>query len=147
MRSLSRFRSCTIRSESFRLSTFVPLGSSRRGERVCRFMFPAGRAIPDLNHVVGNHTEPDPALHTVSPLQYADATFASCPPPLPTTKPALPVETFAFRTLGVSIGHRNPFHSHRLGGFLVLPRIKSRISSDPAGYPSKFPSVYLDRRE
>src|SRR5690348_7448174 len=121
-------------------------------------MFLHGETTPDLNYIVGNHTEPDPALHavesaiqaaahTVSPFQYADPTFASCPPPLPTTKPALSVKTFAFRTLGVSIGHRNPFHSHRLGGFLVLPGIKSRISSDRAGYPSKFPLVDLDRRE
>jgi hypothetical protein len=140
MRSLRRYRSFTIRSKPLLVSGFITLGSTSRGEQVLLFVFPAGRDNPDLNQIVGNHTEPDPALHAVestiqaaphpvSPFQGADAPLASGSPPLPTTKPTLPIKSFAFRTLGLLIRHRKPPHSHGAGSFFILLRVEPRIPS------------------
>jgi hypothetical protein len=91
--------------------------SSIKREREVGHSDPLQReTAPDLDHVIGDHTQSHPTLHTVEPaipaathsmsaFQGADVTFASGPPPLSTTKPALPIESFAFRTLGLLIRH------------------------------------------
>ena len=143
MRSRRRFRSFTIRSEPLLVSSFIPLGSTRRGSRCCYSCSLRGETTPDLNHIVGDHTESHPALHavesaiqaaahTVSPFQRADAALTSGPPPLSTTKPALPIKSFAFRTLRLLIRHRKPSHSHGAGSFFILLRVESRIRGHSA---------------
>src|SRR5437899_12561795 len=82
----------------------------------------------------------------MSPFQGADAALTSGPPPLSTTKPALPIKSFAFRTLRLLIRHRKPSHSHGAGSFFILLRVEPRIRSHPSRNPAKSPLVDLDRR-
>src|SRR6266852_5676723 len=86
---------------------------------------------PDLDHIIGDHTQSHPTLHAVepaiqaathsmSPFQGADAALTSGPPPLSTTKPALSIKSFAFRTLRLLIRHRQPSHSQGAGSVFIL---------------------------
>ena len=74
----------------------------------------------DIDEVVPDHTESDPALHSsissvpaagkpVPPLDHADASFASGPPLLAVAEPALLLLAFAFRAPGVAIGNADAF--------------------------------------
>ena len=111
----------------------------------------------DLDHVIGDHTQSHPTLHAVepaiqtathsmSPFQGADVALTSSPPALSTTKPALPIKSFAFCTLRLLIRHRKPSHSHGAGGLFILLRVKSCIRSHPSRNATESPLVDLDRR-
>src|SRR5712664_2798325 len=133
------------------------LGSIKR-DREASHSGPLQReAAPDLDHIIGDHTQSHPTLHAVepairatthsmSPFQGADAALTSGSPPLSTTKPALPIKSFAFRALRLLIRHRQPSHAHGAGSFFILLRVEPRIRGQPSWNPAKSPLVDLDRR-
>lgn len=99
---------------------------------------------PDLDNIIGYHTQSYPALHAVeSALQAPTHTMSRFsalmrpshpgPPPLSTTKPALSITSFAFRTLRLLIRHRKPSHAHGTGSFFILLRVEPRTSGPQAG--------------
>ena len=74
----------------------------------------------DVDEVVGDHAEPDPALHAgiafvaaavepVSPFDHADAPLASGPPFLAVAEPALLLLALALGALGGAIGNADAF--------------------------------------
>ena len=75
-----------------------------------------GHDAADVDKIISDHAEADPALHsgiapvaaaieTVSPLDHADATLASGAPFLAVAKPALLLLAFALGALGRAIGN------------------------------------------
>src|SRR5437764_370405 len=85
----------------------------------------------DVEEIVGDHAEPDPALHSgfslvaaavepVPPFDHADAAFASGPPFLAVAEPTLLLLAFALKTFGRAIGNRDAFDAHCFGCCLVL---------------------------
>jgi hypothetical protein len=89
-----------------------------------------GQVRTNVDEIVGDDAEPDPALHavksfvaaTIQPVslfENADAAFASRAPFLKLLEPALFLELFPRRALGGVAGNRNAPHSHLLGlGFI-----------------------------
>ena len=74
-----------------------------------------GHCRADVDEIVGDHTEPDPTLHStfalvpattepMSPLGHTDATLTSGAPFLAVAEPALLLLASAFGTLGGTVG-------------------------------------------
>ena len=87
---------------------------------------PLGQRASNINEVIRNHTEPDPAFHsiitfvpaaieTVPPLGDADAPLRSGPPFLTLAEPAFLLLAFAFCAFGGAIGNANAFDALRFG--------------------------------
>ena len=81
-----------------------------------------GQVGTDMNHVVCDHAESDPAPHAVRPLverspqpmasfENTDAAFAACAPFLKLFEPTLFLALLAGGTLGVLARNRHPFDS------------------------------------
>src|SRR5262249_3774771 len=79
----------------------------------------------DVDDVVGDNAEANPAVHsveafvaaaieTVSPLDHADAPLASGPPFLPIAEPALLLLAFALTAFAGAIGNAHALDAHRL---------------------------------
>src|SRR5713101_1448894 len=154
---LSRLWSGADETESPLLFSSALLSSIKHDREVGHSGPLQRETAPDLDHIIGDHTQSHPTLHavesaiqaathTMSPFQGADAALASGPPPLSTTKPALPIKSFAFRTLRLLLRHRKPSHSHGAGSFFILLRVEPRIRGHPSRNPAKSPLVDLDRR-
>ena len=79
-------------SEPLLAFTIGPFGSPRRTERVFLYISLQGETAPDLNHIVGNHTEPHPALHAVESAVQAAHTRRTKSHSLTLTDPVLPSE-------------------------------------------------------
>src|SRR5436305_5491427 len=89
-----------------------------------------GQVGADMNDVVGDHTQSDPAPNAVrpsiqrspqpmSPLENTDATFAAGTPFLKLLEPALLLPLLARRAFGVMARNRHPTDAHLLGlGFV-----------------------------
>src|SRR5690348_9649065 len=71
---------------------------------------------PEVDDIVGNHAEPNPAVHSevtlvaaslepVAPLDHADASLASDAPLLAVAEPALTLLALALGALGRAIGN------------------------------------------
>src|SRR5437867_1893175 len=89
------------------------------------------QAATDLDNVVGNHSEANPAPHTfepsiptaiqsVAPLQHTNAAFASGPPALPGPEPTRSLQFSSLAAFAVAIRYRDSSHSHFLDGLLIL---------------------------
>ena len=92
----------------------------------------------EVDEVVPDDTEPDPALHSrvamvaaavepVAPLQKADSPFATGPPFLAVLEPSLLLLLFPLRALGGVIGHGHAFDVHGQGGRLRRGRVISGV--------------------
>src|SRR5262245_40285239 len=92
----------------------------------------------DVDDVVGDHAEADPALHSdeafvtaavepMSALDHADASLAAGAPLLTVAEPALLLLTFAFRAPGRAIGNADAFDALCLCGRLVLVGVECGI--------------------
>ena len=89
-----------------------------------------GQVSSDVNDVVGDHSESDPApdavrffiersSQPVAAFENTDAAFTACAPFLEFLEPTLLLPLFAGGAFGVMARNRHPFHSHLLGpGFV-----------------------------
>src|SRR3982074_1128275 len=93
----------------------------------------------NIDDVVGNDAETDPALHSsfalvatavepVSPFDHADAALASGAPLLAVTKPTLLLFAFAFGAFGGAIGNAHSLDPLGFCRHLVLGGVESSIS-------------------
>src|SRR5262249_11785610 len=110
----------------------------------------------DVDDVVGDHAEADPALHSDKALvaaaaepmpafDDADAPFAAGAPLLAVAEPALLLLAPAFRALGRAVGDADAFDTLRLRGGLVSVGIERGIRRDQAGRASQQDLMPLDR--
>jgi hypothetical protein len=90
-----------------------------------------GEAAADLDDVVGDNAKADPALHafetsiaaaihSMAPLQHANATFASGPPALSGAKPTRFLQFSPLAAFAVGTRHCDSPHSHSLDGLLIF---------------------------
>ena len=97
-----------------------------------------GHGAADVDQVVGNHPEADPALDTGIPLvpaaiesmpsfDHADATLAAGPPFLAVAEPTLLLFAFALRALGGAVGDADALDALGFRGRLVLGRVEAGI--------------------
>jgi len=154
---LRRLWSGADETESSSLFSSALLRSIKRDREVGHSGPLERETASDLDHIIGDHTQSHPTLHalepaiqaathSMSPFQGADAALTSGSPPLSTTKPALPIESFAFRTLGLLIWHRKPAHSECASSFFILLRVEPSIRGHPSRNPAESLLVHLDRR-
>ena len=112
----------------------------RGGDYMSRLLF--FHRAADVDEVVGDHAEPDPALHSgvalvaaaiepVSPLDHADASLASGPPFLAVAEPALLLLAFALGALGGAIGNADAFDALRFRRRLILGGVERRRPPPP----------------
>ena len=84
-----------------------------------------GHCRADVDEIVGDHTEPDPTLHStfalvaatvepMSPLGHTDATLTSGAPFLAVAEPALLLLASAFGTLGGTVGNADALNAFGL---------------------------------
>src|SRR5947208_7117024 len=92
----------------------------------------------DVDDIVGDHTESDPAVHaditfvaaaveTVATLDHTDASLTSDAPLLSVAEPALPLLTLAFGALGRAIGNADAPDAFGLRGRLIPERVESGV--------------------
>src|SRR5437667_1691833 len=97
----------------------------------------------DVDEVVGDDAEPDPALHSgtalvtaaiepVSPFDDADAPFASGSPFLAIAEPALFLLTLALGALGGAIGDADAFDTSRFRRRLILSGVEPGVCGHKA---------------
>jgi hypothetical protein len=102
----------------------------------------------DVDDVVGDDSEANPALHSdvapvaaaaeaVSPFDDADASLASGAPFLAVAELALSLLTFAFEAFGRAIGNANALDALCLRGRLVLGRIECGVRRHQVGRASQ----------
>src|SRR5262249_29663525 len=92
----------------------------------------------DIDEVVGDHAEADPAIHSdrslvaatakaVSPLDHADSPLASGAPLLAVTEPALFLLAFAFKAFGRAIGNADALDALRLRSSFIAGGIECSV--------------------
>src|SRR5215831_2886557 len=110
----------------------------------------------NIDEIIGDHAEPDPALHSVlafipttvepvSPLGHADAAFAAGPPFLAVTEPALLLLAPALSALGGAVGDADALDALGFGSVFVLAGIEGRIGSHQVRHASGRRLVEFDR--
>ena len=106
--------------------------------------------------LLGDDTEPDPAVHSdvalvaatieaVSPLDHADTSFAPGAPFLPVAEPALPLLAFAFGALGRAVGNADALDASCFRRRLVLGRVECSIRRHQARRTTQQRLMRLDR--
>src|SRR5262249_2517685 len=109
----------------------------------------------DVDDVVGDNAEANPAVHsveafvaaaieTVSPLDHADAPLASGPPFLPIAEPALLLLAFALGAFAGAIGNAHALDAHRLRRRVVFGGIEGGVRRDQARGTSQLGLVCFD---
>src|SRR6266852_5694003 len=102
----------------------------------------------DVDEVVGDDAEADPAIHsdsslvtataeTVSPFDNADAPLASGAPLLAVAEPALFLLAFAFKAFGRAIGNADALDALRLRSSLIAGGIESSVRRDQTRHASQ----------
>ena len=87
----------------------------------------SGECVPDIDQVVGDDAEADPALdarhafvtasvQAMAALEQTDAALTAGAPSLSVTEPAFLLEAFALGTLGGAIGDGDPLDAPRVRG-------------------------------
>src|SRR5215470_11935369 len=109
----------------------------------------------DVDDVVGDDSEADPALHSdealvpapveaMSAFDHADASLASGAPLLAVAEPALLLLAFAFGALARAVGDADPLDPFRFGCRLVLVGIERRVGRDQARRASQQGSMRIN---
>src|SRR5437867_2513385 len=109
----------------------------------------------EIDDVVGDHAEADPALHSdkalvtaavepVAALDHADASLAAGAPLLTIAEPALLLLALAFGAFGRAIGNADPLDSFRFRCRLVLIGIERRIGRDQSRRASQQGSMRVN---
>ena len=110
----------------------------------------------DVDDIVGDDAEPDPAVHSdvalvaaaveaMAPLDHADAPLASGAPLLAVAEPALPLLALALGALGRAIGNADAFDALCLRGRLVLERVECGVRRHQARRAAEQRLMCLDR--
>ena len=95
----------------------------------------------DVGEIVGDHAEPDPALHSVlalvaatveavSPLHQADTTLASGTPFLTVAEPALLLFASALSALGRAVGNAHTLDTLGFRRGFILAGIEGSVGGD-----------------
>src|SRR6266481_2753397 len=116
---------------------------------------PSGHGAADVDQVVGDDAQADPALDAVgalvatsvqpmAPLKEADPTFTSGSPLLSTAKPALLLERLALGTPVSEVRDGDTLDAVLARGGFVAYREETRIGSDQPGWP---PELLLMSRQ
>ena len=109
----------------------------------------------DVDEVVGDHAEPDPALHAglapvaaareaVPALDDADASFAAGAPFLAVAEPAFLLLASALLALGRAIGDADALDAPGFGGSLVPGGVERGVRSNQVGRAPEFALVLVD---
>ena len=117
----------------------------------------AGEDAADVDEIIADHAESNPALHaavpfvpaTVEPvaaLHYADASFTASPPFLPVLEPGLLLFLLPIGALGVAIGNADAFDSLFVRRLFVAGRVEGSIRGDQVRNASQLLLVGFDRR-
>src|ERR1039458_9298874 len=115
-----------------------------------------GQHATDVDEVVGDYPETNPALHSVvtfvattiqsvAPLEYADAAFAPGSPFLAVAEPALLLFPLAFGALGGAIGYGDALDTFFLRLRFILVGVESGIGGGQARRAPQFLFVRFDR--
>src|ERR1039458_6372128 len=115
-----------------------------------------GQHATDVDEVVGDYPETNPALHSVvtfvattiqsvAPLEYADAAFAPGSPFLAVAEPALLLFPLAFGALGGAIGYGDALDTFFLRLRFSLVGVESGIGGGQARRAPPFLFVRFDR--
>src|SRR4029450_13379931 len=155
--------SCPMRHRegSAPLATALPWERRPRRRRPTRRSLGIGvrsrQSQPQVDQVVTNDPETNPALHacipfvaaavqTVAPLQHADATFAAGSPSLGLFEPALPLLLLPLGTLRATVGHRHACDTEVLGRRLDRGRVEAGGGRHQARNPPRAFLMHHDRR-
>ena len=112
----------------------------------------------DVDEVVGDDAEPDPALHSdsafvaaavepVSPFDHADAPLASGSPSLAVAEPALFLLALALSTFGGAIGNADAFDASRFRRSLILGGVEPSVCRHQTRRASELRLVGFDGRD
>src|ERR1022692_517745 len=110
-----------------------------------------------MDKVVGDHSEPHPALHSrvsfietapqsVSSLENADAPLTAGPPFLSLLEPALPFFPLSLGALRAAIGKADPFNAFFVRFLFISRRVEGCVTRDQAWRASQLLLVRLNRR-
>src|SRR5881628_3073609 len=111
----------------------------------------------DIDEVIGNDSETDPAMHarvtfieaaaeSVAPLEHADAPFATDAPFLSSPEPALLLALSPLHTAGTQIGNRHLCDSQLLRRRFVGGREKSGVAGHHARDYAELLLMLFNRR-
>src|SRR5215470_1216125 len=109
----------------------------------------------DVDEIVGDDAEADPAIHSnrslvaatakaVSPFDDADAALASGAPLLAVTEPALFLLAFAFKAFGRPIGNTEALDALCLRSSFIAGGIECSIGCDQARHASQQSAMRVD---
>ena len=109
----------------------------------------------DVDEVVGDDAEADPAIHpegslvpataeSVSPFDDADAPLAPGTPLLAATEPALFLLAFAFNAFGGPIGNTDALDAFGLRSSLIPGGIECSVRSDQTRHASQQSTMRVD---
>ena len=109
----------------------------------------------DVDDVISDHAEGDPALHpdealvaaaaeTMSAFDHADASFATGAPLLAVAEPALLLLAFAFGAFGRTIGNADALDTLCFGCRLVLIGIERRVGCEQARCTAQQGLMHVD---
>ena len=112
---------------------------------------------PDVDQIVRDHAEADPAFHSfhaavaaaaqsMPPLEYADAAFAAGSPTLRLLEPAALLQFLALRTVVLRFGTATHLTPLLLNCPFLRLRIEARIGGDQSRHAPEFALVRFHRR-
>src|SRR6266436_4614706 len=117
-----------------------------------------GQHPSDIDEVIGNDSETDPAMHacitfieaateSAAPLEHADAPFATDAPFLSSAEPALLLALSPLRTLGTQIGNRDLCDSQLLRSRFVGSGEKAGVAGHHARNYAELLLMLFNRRD
>src|SRR6202521_4495025 len=127
-------RHCGLATSRRKIDVFRTLKVVSGGSGGCLLFYRAA----DVDDVVGDDAERDPAVHSdealvtaapeaMAPFDHTDASLASGAPFLAVAEPALFLLALAFKAFGGAIGNADAFDAFRLRGGLVLGGVERGV--------------------
>src|SRR5437870_4572150 len=122
------------------------------GVKLALIFDPVGEDPPHVDEVVTDDAESNPTVHPVvafvpaaiesmTPLDHADAPFATGSPFLPIAEPALLLLLLPLRALGGAIGNADALDSFFVRRLFVAGRVEGRIGRNQARGSPQLPLV------
>src|SRR5246127_267249 len=112
----------------------------------------------DVDEIVGDHTEADPAPHSivalvstaieaVSPLDHADTSFAASAPFLTVAEPAFLLLALTLGASARAVGNAHAFDSHCFRSGLILDGVEPGVSRHQSRHTPQLGLVGCDGRD